>query len=386
MILLVIHSGGQAARQEWANDLQPFHSQFSLFEYLRKRHSISTIDQVSFHPYRSDFEPDQPIQPKCHTQENNLACDVYLRSAPLRGGQNPTNTEGSGMIMNFDFASLAKLRNQILLGLFTFGFIFPVAWTLCSFMVSYRLGGEQISPDLTRNPLLQGTMNNVSITTITPDSTNRFRLSPFIGLIPLNTDSILWWIGVFSLVFFIFYFWTSANFHYQSADTCGIPSKVDAGKQLPYLLIPPLFPGISFIANYFTEMTNMTNFNPRRGNIATTWGQKSILWMSITLVLIVFINFISLWGTCATSFYTIGFALFFTVLLGAALYFTGDVSTWILRKVAYLFGIHMEEGEEDRSFFMRISWILFAGIPAYVIASSTQPVFVIQHIAKMCGV
>jgi hypothetical protein len=386
MILLFIHSVNQATRQEKASDLQPFHSQYALYQYLCSlSYPISSIDQISFHPYRYDFEPDQPIHPRCYNKDKTFTCDVYLRDKPLRGGQSPA-TEGGAMILNFDFASLTRLRNQILLGLLTFGFIFPIAWTLCSFMVSYRLGGEQVSPDIARNPLLQGMMNNVSIPTITPDSTNLFRLSPFVGLVPLHTDSLLWWIGVFSLVFFIFYFWTSSNFHYQSADTCGVPSKIDAGKQFIYLLIPPLFPGLSFVANYFTEMTNMTNFNPRRGNLATTWGQKSILWMSIALVLIVFINFISLWGTCATSFYTIGFALFFTVLLGATLYFTGDVSTWILRKIAYLFGIHMKEGEEDRSFFMRISWILFAGIPAYIIASSTQPVFVIQHIAKMCGV
>jgi hypothetical protein len=288
--------------------------------------------------------------------------------------------------MNFDYASFSKLKNQVLIGLFTFGIFLPIAWFICSTMVSNRLGGEVLSQEMKNNPLLQSTFNNLSIQTILQKKSNQYGLNPMIGLVPTNTSSLLWWVSVLTLTFFLLYFSISSNMMIQSHKACSIPSMLDAGGQSGFMFIPIIFPAISFVVNFFTKITDETEFNPRRSNIAATWGQKSLFIMSICLLLIIGANFISLWGTCAMSIWILLFAIVTTLLIGLSLYLWGDMMKVILSKLAFIMGVEVNPDNEDESFFMRYAWIWFGALPAYLIGSTLMPVFMVRNINSICKI
>lgn len=289
--------------------------------------------------------------------------------------------------INFDYATLSKLRNQILLGLITFGIFFPVAWYICGWMVSLRFGGELLSRELKNNILLQGFTNNQSIETIEQNmKTNKFGLNPMIGLVSPDVSSGLWWVSVLTVTFFFVYFSMSSNLMVQSGKTCGIPSLLVSGGQAFYNLIPLIFPLISYLVDYLKKVTNETFYNPNKSNFFTFWGQKSMIVMVVSLILIVLVNFFSLWGTCAVSIWVLGFALFFILLLGLMIYLAGDVMTLVLRKISFLMGVEVHENHEFDSFFMRYSWIWFVGLPIYFIASAALPVFMVQNTSSLCQV
>jgi len=281
-----------------------------------------------------------------------------------------------------EYATISKLRNQIIVGLITFGIFFPIAWFVIGWMVSFRLGGEVLTPALSNNPLLTSTFNNLSIETILKSNANQFGLNPMIGLVPTNCGNALWWIGVLSLTLFFTYFSLSTNFMDQTRKTCEIPSLLETAGQSGYFLIPFVFPAISFAVDYLSGITNETNFNPRKSNIYTFWGQNSIIVMVVILFIVIIANFLSLWGTCSLSVFVLIFAIFFTLLLGLIIYISGDVATYLLQKLAFLMGVEVEKPED--SFFMRYSWIALVGLPAYLIASFAMPVFMVQNTTRIC--
>lgn len=289
--------------------------------------------------------------------------------------------------INFDYATLSKLKKQIIIGLFSFGIFFPVAWYICSWMVSLRFGGEILSREISDHPLLQGFTNNQSIHTIQQNmKTNKLGLNPMIGLVPTDTSSGLWWLAVLTLTFFFVYFSMSANLLVQSSKTCGVPSILLAGGQVGYNLIPLIFPTISFVLNYVSKITEETVYNANNANFFTFWGNKSILIMVVVSLLVVLFNFFSLWGNCAASIWVLGFAVFFVILLGLMIYLAGDVMTLLLRKLSYWMGVEVTEGREQDSFFMRYFWIAFVGLPVYFVSSVALPIFMVQNTSSLCQV
>lgn len=333
-------------------------------------HSVSFLkaQEYSFFADGQTSKPDEPLWKFAIYDEftDSYQIRLYPLADKLIGG----NGE-----LDFSYANFARLRNMILTGLCSFGLAFPIAWTLCSYLLENRLGGDIPDPQLLQKHMT-GVIQNLSIQTFLPQQNKQ---SPMIGLVPTTSKSILWWVSVLCTTFFIIYIWITGIFMFQSNSACKIPNKLIAFTQWNYLFLLFLFPAITWFINRSFHLEQVANV--RNLPFGSWWGNHSLFVFSLCSCFIVFIHFYVSWSSCMLSIWVLLFALLFVIGLSLCIYLGNDILNFILEKVAFLLGV--EIGPD--SFFMRYGWIIAIGIPIYVIASISLPLLFVQNTGTICG-
>lgn len=258
---------------------------------------------------------------------------------------------------------------------------FPLAWFFSSTLLSKRFGGSVLTHNIEKNVFFNQHWTNQSIHTLV--GTDVYGEDPFRGAVSIENRQPLWIMSIMSsLVYWIFH-WVVFLTQFQTNRSCNIPTI----KTLVYHLFAMLFPFVSVALSFFIDrkyyVSSQTVFQGKK-EWWTYWSAYSmIITVVITCILLAW-DTLSAWNACVLNEWVIAFILLIISGVYFMLQYISEPWLQLVRRTAMLFGIHVKEGEENQSFFVRYAWITTIGLPVFMVAAFIYSFLLIRNNMAVC--
>ena len=282
---------------------------------------------------------------------------------------------------NLSFTPIERIKQLAVTGLFSFGIFFPIAWFFSDTLLSKRLGGSVLSKAIENHPYFKGEWTNQSIQTL--PGADAYGEDPFRGAVSIDNHQPLWLVTLLTSFTYWIFHWITFLTQIQTNRNCDIPHVGTVIYQFFAMLFPFVAIGISNKVDQDFNVSSRTNFQGKQ----EWWSYWSTYSMIITVVImgvLLFWNAWAQWNSCALSFWVIAFVGAIVAGVYFMMQWISDPWLQLLRKVAVVFGVHVEEGQEEQSFFVRYGWIWTIGLPIYVVAAFTYALLYVKNNAAIC--